>query len=559
MPKHKKDPHRPPEDALWFLPLGGSGEIGMNLNLYGTAGKWLMVDCGVCFPDESTPGIEIIMPDISFITDRRDDLVGMVITHGHEDHFGAIEYLWPHLQCPVYATPFVAEMIRAKLAQAGLKGQVRLIELPLRGSFELGPFKAELIHVTHSVPETHMVAITTKNGKVLHTGDWKFDPDPGVGELTDIERLKALGREGVMALVGDSTNAMESGQQGSEISVQKCFCDIFGRYRHRIAVTCFSSSIARLKSITVAARKHGRYVALVGRSLWRNAEIAESCGYLPEFNQFLSEHEAMQAPRDKIVLVCTGCQGEPRSALARIAAFDHPAVELEAGDTVIYSSRDIPGNEKAIGRVQNALLRQGMHVVTSNTDPVHMSGHAAQADMAQLYKWVRPKLAVPVHGELRHQTAHAKIAEESQVPAAIIPANGQIIRLGPGVHEVVAEVPAGRIGMDGKVLRALDRETIKHRRKLNFGGVCVITFALNKRGEPVQDPQVTLLGVEDDSHVAALREDLADAVLDAVEAMSKSTLSDDAAVRSGIMQTARRHLNETYGKKPVLEVHLVRV
>ncbi len=542
MTLRKKDPYRPPDDALWFLPLGGSGEIGMNLYLYGTEGQWLMVDCGVSFPDETTPGIEVIMPDISFIVERRDALLGMVITHGHEDHLGGIEHLWPHLRCPVYATPFTLEMIRSRLAEAGLKGQVNLIELPINGTFELGPFKGEMIHVTHSIPETHMVALTTKHGTVLHTGDWKFDPDPIVGDLTNERRLKELGRHKLMALVGDSTNALEPGFSDSELTAQKGLCDVFGRFRHRIAVTCFSRSIARLKSVAVAAQKHGRYVGLVGRSLWRNAEIAESCGYLPEFSRFLSEHEAMQAPRDKIVLICTGCQGEPRSALSRIASFDHPAVELDTGDTVIFSSSDIPGNEKAIGRVQNLLLRQGIEVVTERQAPVHASGHAKAGDMARLIAWTRPKLVVPVHGELRHQTALAKIAGESGVPASIVPEDGQLIRLGPGIHETVAEVPAGRIGLDGKILRRLDRETVKHRRKLGYNGAAVVTLVLDQRGRLMSDAQVTLLGIGRTIRQAPARRRGRHAVMDAVEGMSKASRTDDSAVKSAIRQAARRFL-----------------
>jgi ribonuclease J len=559
MKTQKKDPYRPPEDALWFLPLGGSGEIGINLNLYGTAGKWLMVDCGVMFPDETSPGIEVITPDISFIAERAGDLLGMVITHGHEDHLGAIEYLWPQLRCPIYATKLTAEMIRAKMAQAGLKGQAKIIELPLGGGFELGPFKAEMIRITHSVPESQMILITTQHGAVLHTGDWKFDPDPVVGDLTDEARLKELGGENILALVGDSTGALEPGHTGSEIGVQEAFRVQFGKIRTRIIVTCFSSSIARLKSIALAAEEHGRYVALVGRSLWRNAEIAEACGYLPEFSRFLSEHEAMQAPRDKIVLVCTGCQGEPRSALSRIAAFNHPVVELDEKDIVIFSSREIPGNERAIARVQNLLLRQGVKIITWATNPVHVSGHSSQADMAQLYQWVRPRLAVPVHGELRHQMEHERIARKQGVPATIVPSNGDIIRLGPGLHEKVAEVPVGRLGLDGKMLRALDRDTIKHRRKMSYNGAAVITLALDVRGKAAQDPQVTLLGIEDEHRVGALREALMAETLDALEGMAKSARTDDTAVKLAITKAVRRYLIEVHGKKPVIEMHVVRV
>jgi len=559
MAQRKKDKFSPPDDALWFLPLGGCGEIGMNLNLYGTCGKWLMVDCGVCFPDENTPGIEIITPDVSFIAERRQELLGMVITHGHEDHYGAIEYLWPQLKCPIYATRFTAEMIRAKLAEAGLNGQVSVTEMALGGGFELGPFKGEMIRVTHSVPETHMLHLSTLHGSVLHTGDWKFDLHPIIGDLTDGDRLKELGKQDLLALVGDSTGALTPGHTGSELDVQNAFRDVFRRYKHRIVVTCFSSHMARLKSVAIVAREQGRYVALAGRSLWRNAEIAEACGYLPEFSQFLSEHEAMQAPRDKIVFVSTGCQAQPRSALVRIAAFDHPAIELDGGDAVIFSSREIPGNEKAIARLQNQLIHQGIEILTWNSAPVHVSGHCSQDDIARLYQWTRPRLAVPVHGELRHQTEHARIAMEQGVSDTIVPRNGEVFRLGPGVYEKVAEVQAGRHGLDGKVLRVLDRETIKHRKKMNYNGVAVLSLALDRRGLPAHEPQFTLLGIEDDQHVGSLREALVAEVLDAVEDMAKSSRLDDAAVKHAVSQAVRRYLKEWHGKKPVIEVHVMRV
>ena len=558
MSTRKKDPYRPPDDAVWYLALGGAGEIGMNLSLYGTAGKWLMVDCGITFGDETTPGVEIIMPDISFITDRRDDLVGLVVTHGHEDHIGAIEHLWPQLQCPVYATKFTAELIRNKLAQADMKGRVRIIELPKGGDFEIGPFKGDMIQVTHSIPESHMLAVRTKHGTVLHTGDWKFDPEPLVGDLTDEESLKDLGREGVMALVGDSTNALVAGHSGSERTVRDEFNNLFKTIKKRIIVTCFSSNIARLKSIAAAAKKQGRYVTLVGRSLWRNAEVAEECGYLPEFNDFLSENEAMLSPRDKIVIISTGCQGEPRSALWRIATDDHPEVELDKGDTVIFSSRDIPGNEKAIARLQNKLIAKGLNIITSDHAPVHVSGHPAQDELTELFQWTRPRLALPVHGEARHQQEHARIAKECQVPHTLIPANGQIIRLGPGIHEVVAEVPSGRLGLDGKVLRSLNDETAKNRKKMSYNGAAVITLVMDMKGRVLQDPQVALMGLVEGDNVTILNNIVA-VVQDAIEDMPKSTRIDDNAVRHAVAQSVRRHLQETHGKKPVMDVHLVRI
>jgi ribonuclease J len=559
MSTRKKDQHRPPQDALWFLPLGGAGEIGMNLSLYGTAGKWLMVDCGVTFGDESTPGIDIIMPDITFIADRKDDLAGLVITHGHEDHIGAIQHLWPHLQCPIYATKFTAELIRNKLGQANMKGMVRIVELPPGGAFEIGPFQVDFIPVTHSIPEAHMLAVRTAQGNILHTGDWKLDPEPIVGAVTDDEKLRQFGAEGVMALIGDSTNAMVPGHSGSEREVQDEFMRLFSTLKQRIVVTCFASNIARLKSIARAAKKQGRYVTLVARSLWRNAETAETCGYLPEFNEFLSESEAMLSPRDNVVMICTGCQGEPRSALARIAMHDHPEVELDPGDTVIFSSRDIPGNEKAIGKLQNNLIALGIHVMTPDHAPVHVSGHPAQEELVRLYQWVRPHLALPVHGEMRHQTEHARVARECQVPHTLIPANGQIIRLGPGVHEVVAEVPSGRWGLDGKVLRSLAQGVAKERRKMGWNGAAVVTLVMDARGHIARDPQAALMGVVDERESAAIQEALAAVAADAVESMPKSTRLDDAAVKHAVSQAIRRHLNEAHGKKPMTEVHVVRV
>jgi ribonuclease J len=558
--KHSKKPlHRPPDDALWYLSLGGAGEIGMNLSLYGTGGKWLIVDCGVTFGDETTPGVEIIMPDISFIADRREDLLGMVITHGHEDHIGAIEHLWPRLQCPVYATKFTAELIRNKLAHSDLIRRVTIKELAKGGSFEIGPFRGDMIPVTHSIPESHMLALHTKHGTVLHTGDWKFDPDPIVGDLTDEARLQQLGVEGVMAVVGDSTNALIPGHSGSEREAQKGLDDLFGAIRQRIVVTCFSSNIARLKSIAEAAERHGRYVTLVGRSLWRNAEVAEECGYLPEFNDFLSENEAMLSPRDKIVIVSTGCQGEPRAALWRMAMSDHPEVELDEGDTIVFSSRDIPGNEKAIGRLQNLLIARGLKVITSYQAPVHVSGHPAQEELTQLYQWTRPNLVLPVHGEARHQQEHERIARECQVPHALIPANGQIIRLGPGIHEVVAEVPSGRWCLDGKVLRRLDDESSKSRRKMSFNGATVITVVMDERGKVVREPQVALMGIAEEMGDVRVQEELAAAAHDAIDTMPKSTRLDDNAVRHAVSVAARRLMQESHGKKPVMEVHLVRI
>ncbi len=554
-----KSTHRPPDDALWFLPLGGSGEIGMNFNLYGTAGKWLAVDCGLTFGDETTPGIDIIMPDISFIAERRDDLLGIVVTHAHEDHIGAIAYLWPLLHCPVYMTKFAAELLRGKLVYADLQDAVTIHEIPTGGSFEIGPFKAEFVSVTHSIPEAQMLALRTKHGTVLHTGDWKFDPNPIIGTTSDLEKLRALGDEGIMALVGDSTNAPVAGHSGSEMDVQEEFDRLFPTIKNRIVVTCFASNVARVKSIAEAAKRSGRQMTLVGRSLWRMAEAANECGFLPEFDDFLSENDAMLSPRDGIVIVSTGCQGEPRAALCRIAVDDHPEIALDAGDTVIFSSRSIPGNEKDIARVQNNLIAKGLNVITSSERPVHVSGHAAQEELTALYDLVRPHLSLPVHGEPRHQDEHARVARACGVKDILIPTNGQIIRLGPGVHELVAEVPAGRWGLDGKTLKPIDAAISKDRKKMGVNGAAVVTLVMNAKGLVVQDPQVTLMGIVEEAEKASLQQDLAALVSDAIEEMPKSARIDNAAVRHAVALSVRRHLKDLHGKKPVTDVHVVRI
>jgi len=555
----KNKSHSPPSDALWFLPLGGSGEIGLNLYLYGTAGKWLMVDCGVMFGDETTPGIDIMTPDISFIAQRQEQLLGMAITHGHEDHIGAIALLWPQLKCPIYATKFTAELIRNKLAYEELLPLAKIIEVPSGGAFEAGPFRGEFVPITHSVPEAQMLALKTAHGTVVHTGDWKFDDDPILGATSDIQKLQALGEEGVLAVVSDSTNAMVAGHSGSERTAQEEFIRLFPTIDKRIVVTCFASNIARIKSIVAAAKHAGRYVTLVGRSLWRNTEVANECGFLPEFGDFLTENEAMLSPRDKIVMIATGCQGEPRAALSRIAMEDHPEVDLEKGDTVIFSSRDIPGNEKDIARLQNNLIAKGLRIITASDRPVHVSGHAAQEELAQLYAWTKPHLVLPVHGEARHQAEHVRVAESCNVPHTLIPANGQIIRLGPGVHEVVTEVQAGRWGLDGKVLRRLDTGVSKDRKKLGYNGAAVVTLVMDSKGRVMGEPQVSLIGLMEGDDLASLLGDLSALAHDVVEEMPKSSRIDDAAVRHAVALAVRRRINETHGKKPVTDVHVVRV
>src|SRR5271168_3623973 len=439
-------------NALLFVTLGGANEIGMNLSLYGYAGDWLILDCGVTFGDDSQPGLEVVMPDPAFIVERRDRLLGIVATHAHEDHIGAIPYLWPQLRCPVWATPFTASLLRAKLAEAGLADKVRINIVPMSGRFTIGPFDLELITLTHSIPEPNAVVLRTAAGTVLHTGDWKFDPDPLIGEPADEAALRRLGDEGVLAMICDSTNALRPGSSGSEADLRRSLTELVGRYDARVAVACFASNVARLETIAHAAAAHGRDVALVGRSLWRIDKAARENGYLADLPRFLTEDEAGYIPRDKIVLICTGSQGEPRAALARIAREDHPNIVLETGDVVIFSSRIIPGNEKSINRLQNALVRLGIEIITEEDHFVHVSGHPARDELVRMYQMVRPKVAIPVHGEARHLIAHAHLAEECQVEQPLVIQNGDLVRLDRGGGAIVDAVPVGRIASDGKSL-----------------------------------------------------------------------------------------------------------
>jgi ribonuclease J len=550
---------------LYFLPLGGAGEIGMNLNLYGTDGKWLIVDCGVTFGDETMPMIDVVMADPTWIEERREDLVGLVITHGHEDHLGAIQYLWPRLKCPVYATPFAAAVLKGKLHETGLQNVVPLHVMALGSRFDVGPFNIEMISLTHSIPEPNALAIRTAAGTVVHTGDWKFDPDPLISDPADYEALRRLGKEGVLAMVGDSTNVMTKGHSGSEAEVRAHLIGLLGRYDRRIAVTCFATNVARLESVALAAEANGRSVALVGRSLWRIEKAARELGYLKDIAPFLTEHDAGHLPADQIVYLCTGSQGEARAALARIAANDHPFVKLGKGDVVLYSSRVIPGNEKAIFRVQNQLVRLGVQVVTDRDEPIHVSGHPARDEVAEMYRLVRPRFAVPVHGEARHVQEHCALALTCGAEQAITVENGAMLRLAPGAPEVVDHVPTGRLAVDGQALEGgprlvrLDSELIRDRRRMVFNGSAVCTIVADRKGFLVTDPQVTALGLLDAEHYAEEHDLVVDAARDAFEDLPPSGRRDDSVAAEAVRRAVRRQLKEMLGHKPITTVHLVRI
>jgi len=518
-----------------------------------------MVDLGITFGDETTPGIEVFMPDPAFIVERRKDLLGIVLTHGHEDHLGAIAHLWPQLRCPVYATGFSASLLKGKLQEAGLTGEVEIRPVKQGDTVAIGPFSVEWVAQTHSIPEPNSLAIKTPLGTVIHTGDWKFDPNPVVGSVADTARLESLGDEGVLAVVGDSTNVFNKGVTGSEAAVRESLIELFGHYKKRIAVACFATNVARVESIAVAAAAHDRHVALAGRSLWKIDKAARENGYLADIPPFLDEDDAAHLPEDKVVYICTGSQGEPRAALARIASDNHPHITLGEGDVVIFSSRVIPGNEKDIFKIQNMLVRQGVELVTEKDHFVHVSGHPGREDMTRLYSLLRPQIAVPVHGELRHLQEHAELARLCQVPKQVVIGNGDMLKLAPGEPEIVNVVQTGRLAMDGTRLVSADSVLLKDRNKMVFNGSAVVTVVFDRTGKMLGEPQVTAIGLLDPEHEAEEHDAVVEAVKEAISELSNAARRDDEVTREAVRLAVRRHLKKSHGKKPLTDVHLVRV
>ncbi len=546
-------------DGLVYLPIGGAGEIGMNMYAYGCQGKWIVVECGITFGNETTPGIDVITPDPAFLEELGDDLLAMVLTHAHEDHQGAVAYLWPRLRCPVYATAFTASIVRTRLAEAGLIDAVPIEELKLKGALELGPFRLRLITVTHSIPEPNALAIDTPHGRILHTGDWKLDPDPLIGATADEAALRELGDGGVLAMVCDSTNVFVPGCSGSEADVAEALVEVVGRFRRRVGVACFASNVARIESIAKAAAAHGRDVALVGRSLWRVTEIARGCGYLAHTPAFLTEHDVGLLPRDKVLFICTGSQGERASALARISQNDHANVVLGDGDAVLFSSRPIPGNERAIAAMQDRLAGLGVEIVTGRDAPIHVSGHPARDELARLYDWVRPAISVPMHGTHRHLIEHAAYARSLGVADARIVTNGAALRLAPGEPKIVGHVPVGRLGLDGKRLVALDDGLMSQRRRMNYSGLAFVSLPLGRPGEEgLPSPRVTLSGLASVDELDGLVEQIeAEVARIAARAAERQRGTEETAQE--VRRAVRRLCGRLIGKKPVTEVHVFRL
>ena len=492
-----------PDDELVFLPLGGSNEIGMNFNCYGYGPpddrKWIIVDVGVTFGDQTTPGVEIILPDPEFMEENADDILGIILTHAHEDHIGAMGWLWPRLRAPIYATPFTAFLLREKMRERGCLDDADITEVPLSGTITLGPFEATLITLTHSIPEPNGLAIKTPLGTILHTGDWKIDPDPLLGGVTDSDAIRRLGDEGVLAMVCDSTNVFVDGHAGSEADVRTQMNALIGTLKGKVAVACFASNVARMDTIIRAAQANGRRVCLVGRSMFRMAAAAGSVGLFKGLEPFLSDAEAGRFPDDKILYLCTGSQGEARAALARIADGAHPHVRLGSGDHCIFSSRIIPGNEVPIRNLQNKMAERGIRLYTERDHPgIHVSGHPCRDELKEMYAWARPQIAVPTHGERRHLLEHAALARDLQIAQAIAPRNGDMVRLAPGRAEIIDEVTAGRLYVDGGVVTVENGDALRERKHASHSGMLAVSVALDSRGRIVSGPQVRSIGLPGD-------------------------------------------------------------
>ncbi|MEO1136407.1 MAG: ribonuclease J [Pseudomonadota bacterium] len=547
---------------LVFLPLGGSGEIGMNMNLYGfgTAAnrQWVMIDCGVTFGDLSTPGIDLICPDPAYILEEKEALHGLLLTHGHEDHIGAVALLAPKLGCPIYATPFTAALVARKLEEYG-ESDVELNVIDMNARFQLGPFNIEYVTLTHSIPEPSGVVLRTDLGVVLHTGDWKIDAAPTLGPVTDSDTIKQLGDDGLLAMICDSTNVLSSGESGSESAVRESLTKLIAEQEGRVAVTTFASNVSRVVSICEAAAAADRSVCLMGRSMLRIVDAARETGLLPDGLSFVDPKDAGHLPRAHVLYLCTGSQGEPRAALARIARNDHRDLVLSKGDTVIFSSKIIPGNDREIYNLQNDLVELGVKVITEKDEFVHVSGHPCREELRAMYGWARPEIAIPVHGEARHLEEHAEFALELGAARAFAPRNGDLIRIAPDGPERIDEVPAGRIYLDGDVLMPDGAAPARERRKLSYAGVVAVSLVLDEGGGLADDPAVEGLGVVDDDMAGPDAAGLADDIEDAVLGLPKTKRRDDEAVILAVKRAVRAYFDDVWGKRPMIVTHIHRI
>lgn len=549
---------------LVFCSLGGAGEIGMNLNLFGHGKpgeyKWIIVDIGVTFSDDNIPGIEVILPNPEFIVNQKENLLGIVLTHAHEDHVGAIAHLWPLLECPIYATPFTAAIVKEKFKELKINIGSHLKIVKLGGNVKLGPFDIDYVTLTHSILEPNGLAITTPDGVVLHTADWKIDEDPLIGEKTDVKKLTELGKKGVLAMVCDSTNIFNLGSSGSESLVRTGLLTILEKMKNRIVITSFASNVARMETVFKVAEKIGRQVCLVGRSMNRIYQLARQCNYLQDIKVPIDARDSKKIPKNKIVFLCTGSQGEQRAALARIANGTHPDLHLEKDDNVIFSSRIIPGNEKRLFKIFNDFSKNDINVLSEENSMIHVSGHPAREDLKKMYSWVKPKILIPVHGEQRHMSEHISFAKEMGVKFPVKVGNGEILRLAPGEPEVIDKVTWGRIYLDGKVLIDNDSPVLKERRNMAANGYMEISVLISKNGQIKNNPIITLKGIpliEEDA--SEIEYDLEDVVMSTCKTFNLNNSKQEKNLIDTLKGNCRKLINDKSGKKPLVNINLVRL
>jgi len=552
------------KEEFIFCPLGGSGEIGMNMNLfaYGDSGnkKWLIVDVGVTFADDTIPGIDLIYPDPGFIIDKKNDLVGIVLTHAHEDHIGAIVHVWPKLLCDIYATPFTSVLVKEKFKEKKIDIGNRLKIVELNGNIKLGPFNIEFVTLTHSILEPNGLSIETPAGTILHTGDWKIDPNPLIGDKINEKKLKDIGKKGVIAMICDSTNVFNPGRAGSESDVRDSILKIMETKNKRIIVTSFASNVARMESIFYCAKKVGRQISLVGRSMHRIYKAARQCGYLNGLLEPLDLKDAKKLAREKIVYLCTGSQGEPNGAMMRVANYVHPEVMIESADTVIFSSKIIPGNEKKLYKLHNQLVKNGINVVSEENEFVHVSGHPNRDDLKDMYKWVTPKSVIPVHGEHRHMIEHINFAKEMQVPYPVQVENGDIVKLYPGDKpEVIDKAPVGRMYVDGNISVGEESQSLKDRKNMSFNGFLEVTIIVNNSGSIVKAPIISFKGIPNDGEGSNFVFDLQDKIKKLCKSYSLKSSRQEYNLIEAVKTNCKKTVKEKTGKRPYTNVNLVRI
>jgi len=552
------------KEEFIFCRLGGSGELGMNMNLfaYGNQGnrKWIIVDIGVTFADDTIPGVDLIYPDPGFIVDKKSDLVGLVLTHAHEDHIGAIAHIWPKLLCNIYATPFTSVLIQEKFKEKKIDIGNKLKIVELNGKVQLGPFKIEFVTLTHSILEPNGLSIETPAGTILHTGDWKCDPNPLIGETINEKKLKEIGSKDVLAMICDSTNVFSPGRAGSELDVRKSLLKIMASQKKRIIVTSFASNVARMESIFYCAEKVGRKISLVGRSMHRIYKAAKQCGYLKNIIEPIDPRDAKKTSREKIVYLCTGSQGEPNGAMMRISNYIHPDVFIESGDTVIFSSKIIPGNEKKLYKLHNQLVKNGINVISEENEFVHVSGHPNREDLKDMYNWVKPKSVIPVHGEHRHMIEHINFAKEMQVLFPVRVENGDIVQLYPGEKpRVVDKAPTGRIFVDGNISVGEESQSIKDRKNLSYNGFLEITIIINDSGSIIKKPIITFKGIPSYGEDNNFTFDLETKIREICKTFSLKNFNQQQNLIEALKTNCKKTVKEKTGKRPYTNVNLVKI